>query len=89
MEVIIMEENNMLNSLSRKELINLVQKIMNCEGTEQEIDKWLEIAQDSVPHPNLSDLIFYPDRERTPEEIIEIALAYKPSLFLITSESEK
>ncbi len=31
-----------------------------------------------LPHPGVSDLIFYPKREMTAEEIVDEALAYKP-----------
>jgi len=67
-------------ALSRKELTELVRKIMNVEGTEEQIDKMIDILEANVPHPYVSDLIFYPDedREQTAEEIIEKALSYKP-----------
>ncbi len=34
----------------------------------------------SVPHPEVSDLIFYSKREMTAEEIVAEALSYKPIL---------
>lgn len=38
----------------------------------------METLQANVSHPEVSDLLFYPDREMTAEEIVERALAYKP-----------
>ena len=64
---------------NKEELVELVRKIMECEGSEEEIDEWLLIVKDSVPHPAVSDLIFYPeDDDVTPEEVVEQALSYKP-----------
>jgi hypothetical protein len=78
----------MSEKLSKDRSIGLVTDLMNANGTENEIDSWLNDFTQSVPHPNASDLIFYPersreiegDREITPEEIVNIALDYKPIL---------
>jgi hypothetical protein len=73
--------------LSREELIALVARIMRAEDDEEEQDRLVEIFQDSVVHPAASDLIYWPDRvpevpegrrEFTPEEVVDLALAYKP-----------
>ncbi|MBJ7930185.1 MULTISPECIES: bacteriocin immunity protein [Bacillus cereus group] len=68
----------MLKKLTREELINLVSKIVESEGTEEEIDEMIEIVKRNVPHPELSDLIYWNDEDLTPEQIVEIALAYTP-----------
>jgi hypothetical protein len=52
----------MNQSISKIKLIQLVTDIMNANGTESEIDSWLNTFMRNVPHPNSSDLIFYPDR---------------------------
>ena len=62
----------------KDELIELVRKIMEDEGTESEIDEMLDYLEQNVPHPEVSDLIFWDKRELTPEEIIEEAFNYKP-----------
>jgi Colicin immunity protein / pyocin immunity protein len=65
--------------MSREELIELVRKIMDAEGSEEEIDVWLDELERNVPHPEVSDLIFWPKKEPvTPEEVVDEALAYKP-----------
>ena len=51
---------------------------MNVDGTETEIDELLQLLERNVPHPEVSDLIFYPDREMTAEEVVDRALAHKP-----------
>ena len=64
--------------LTRQELIRLVTRVMNVDGTETEIDELLQLLERNVPHPEVSDLIFYPDREMTAEEVVDRALAHKP-----------
>lgn len=62
--------------MSRKELIELVSKIMNCEGSESEIDKMIEVLKENVMNPAVINLIYSEDN--TPEEVVDKALAYKP-----------
>lgn len=66
--------------LDRAQLVELVRKICQTEGTEVETGAWLMLVERQVPHPAVSDLIFYSDVEMTPEEIVEAALSYKPIL---------
>lgn len=68
----------MLKNLTREELINLVNKIVECEGAEEEIDEMIEIVKRNVPHPEISDLIYWNEEELTPEQIVDKALNYKP-----------
>lgn len=63
--------------MSREELINLVKELYNSKGkTEEEENRLLELLEKNVPHPDVSDLIYWEDL--TPEEVIDKALAYKP-----------
>jgi Colicin immunity protein / pyocin immunity protein len=64
--------------LNKEQAIELVEKIINCVGTEAEIDEWIDMLRNGVPHPHISDLIFHPDQERTSAEIIDLAFAYQP-----------
>ncbi|WP_440116489.1 bacteriocin immunity protein [Paenibacillus sp. QZ-Y1] len=59
-------------------LIELVRKLMNAEGTEAELDDILTELQQQVPHAEISNLIFWDDRDLTPEQIVEEALAARP-----------
>lgn len=61
---------------TKEELVRLVERIQKAEGTEEEIDAMIDRLQESVPHPSVSDLIFYPEEEMTAEQIIDVALAY-------------
>ena len=75
--------------MTRNELIALGKKIVNCIGTEEEIDKMIQLFDKSVPHPSGSTLFYYPekfnarrdDRSKynpTVKEIVDLCLAYKP-----------
>lgn len=65
--------------MEREYLVELVRKIIEVQGTEQEIDEWLRELEARVPHPHVSDLIFYPEKEdMTPEQIVDEALTYRP-----------
>ncbi|WP_340022993.1 bacteriocin immunity protein [Paenibacillus sp. FSL K6-1096] len=74
-------------SLSRQELIALVTKIVNAEGTEEELDQWLETVIRQVPHPQVSDLIYWHEPELTPDEIVDAALSYQPIILPPPSEN--
>ena len=73
--------------LSRDELIVLVSRIIHWDtDDEDEQDRLVHLFDDSVTHPGASDLIFWPEhvlgpdakgRELTPEQVVDIALAYK------------
>jgi hypothetical protein len=63
--------------LTRDQLVRLVEDIVNVRGSEEEIHEWLGQVQDSVPHPNVSDLIYYSDVELSPNEIVDVALGYQ------------
>lgn len=66
-----------MQGLTRQELIELVNKIKDCDGTEEEIDNMILVLEKNVPHPEVSDLIFWGE-EKTAEQIVDIALNYKP-----------
>ncbi len=68
-----------MKKLNREELIILVQRIMDVDGTEEEIDQMMDTLEANVIHPEVSDLIFYSKKEDpAAEEIVDEALAYKP-----------
>jgi hypothetical protein len=62
--------------MERRELIELVTELYNSEGkTEEEENRLLELLEKNVPHPEVSDLIYWHDL--TPEEVVDRALAYR------------
>ncbi|ENI5462345.1 bacteriocin immunity protein [Flavobacterium psychrophilum] len=75
--------------MTREELIKLGKKIVNCEGTEQEINKMIELFDTKVLHPNGSNLFYYPENYNARtfdiskykpiiEEVVDKCLNYKP-----------
>ncbi len=63
--------------MTKQELIGLVEEIINVRGkTEKDINILIEILEKNVPHPEVTDLIYYDDL--TPEEVVDKALSYKP-----------
>jgi hypothetical protein len=66
--------------MTRDELVQAVRRIIDADGTEAELHELMALVERNVPHPAVSDLIFYPPNgvELSAEEVIEIALAYQP-----------
>lgn len=69
--------------MRRVELVELVQRILDSCGdpavSEDEIQSMVRELEEAVPHPDVSDLIFWPESgTTTAEEVVEKALAYKP-----------
>ena len=67
----------------RDELVRLVTYLMSADGTADEQDAALKELEARVLHPRVSALIFWPsregfDRELTPDEVVDVALAYRP-----------
>ncbi len=64
-------------AMTRDELIELVKDIINVKGkTEEQIDELVEILIKNVPHPAVTDLIYF--ENLTPEEIVNKAISYTP-----------
>ena len=62
--------------MTRYELIKIVDRIMKCDGSEEEVDALIDLLEQNVIDPYVADYIFY--EENTPEEVVDKALAYKP-----------
>jgi hypothetical protein len=67
--------------LSKQEMVTLVGKILDAEGSEAEINLMIRTFEANCAHPAKSDLIFFPDEhfngndDPSPEEIVEKALS--------------
>ncbi|MFF1465781.1 bacteriocin immunity protein [Streptomyces sp. NPDC058330] len=71
------------SDLTRDQLVELVRKIMADHGTEEEVDRLVELLEASVPHPRALNLIYHPHMEGftdglTAEEVVDTALSYTP-----------
>ncbi|NJM09233.1 hypothetical protein HC891_28055 [Candidatus Gracilibacteria bacterium] len=72
----------MTHKLSKLELIEIVTRLLQAEGTEEETLQWIEVLERNVPDPNVQGLIYWPHRyglgnEPSAEEIVERALGYQ------------
>lgn len=66
-----------MESLSRADLVELVRCIIEARGDEGQAYRWIRQVQDAVPHPNVTDLIFFHEPELTPEQIIDEAFRFR------------
>jgi len=75
--------------MTREELIELGNRIIAADGSEEEIQKLMELFDRNVPHPSGSNLFYWPDNfnsrtddisqyNPTAEEIVDKCLSYKP-----------
>jgi hypothetical protein len=66
--------------LTRDELVEVTRKLMTADIADEFESNYLSRLFDAnIGHPAKGDLIFYPKIEfRTPEELVDYALAYKP-----------
>ncbi len=72
----------MSQKLSRDDLIELANKIRDPQNDDDDIERWMDLFQQNVPHPEASDLIFWSQNHGlgsnpTTEEIVDKALSYK------------
>ena len=66
--------------VSVEQMIEWVKRLQKAEGASDEQDAWLILLGRNLPHPGISDLIFYPQEDLNAEEIIEQSLSYQPLL---------
>ncbi len=85
-----------LDDISYDEMLELMTRVCNADGTEYEIDYWLAFLEIQLGNHKLSDLVFHPkhyfgddvDRnEMTPKEILDEAITNKPKSILLFPSS--
>ncbi|MCA9550791.1 MAG: bacteriocin immunity protein [Myxococcales bacterium] len=64
--------------MPRDHLISLLKKIIEADGSEEEIDAWINQVSKSVAYPSWTDLVFHDARELTVEEVADEILSYQP-----------
>jgi hypothetical protein len=74
-----MAEYHAQSRMTRDQLVDLVSKIMRLEETGDILDEWVWQLKQNVAHPRVSDMIFWPDKQRTAEQIVDEALAWDPA----------
>lgn len=85
-----------LDNITYDEMLELMTRVCNADGTEYEIDYWLAFLEIQLGNHKLSDLIFYPNNyfgddvdrdEMTPKEILDEAITNKPKAILLPKSS--
>lgn len=75
--------------MTPEELIEIGKKIINCDGTEEEISSMIQMFNQNVPHPSAAGLFYYPENYNSrlddishydpkAEEVVDNALSYIP-----------
>ncbi len=67
-----MNKKDSITKYNEREFLDFVKNIYEGNGTEQEINLWVDWFVELIAHPESSDLIFYPPDERddSPEGVI-------------------
>ena len=60
--------------MTRSEMVRAVERLSVADGNEAELHELRQQLKMVLPHANISDLIYYPDQERTEEQIVDEAL---------------
>jgi hypothetical protein len=67
-----MNKKPSISDYTESEFLAFTQDIYECNGSEEEVEQWVNDFVELVSHPEGSDLIFYPpdEREDSPEAVI-------------------
>jgi Colicin immunity protein / pyocin immunity protein len=84
-ETSVAKKPNKPKKLTREQMIELVTRLMNAEGSEKEQDADIALFKANCVHPDGTDLIYWPSgfahdptaREPTVEEIVDRAMRGK------------
>ena len=60
--------------MNRAEMLDLVTKVFNVNGDDDQLDAAVSRLKSAFPNAKISDMIFYPDTKRNPEQIVDEAL---------------
>jgi hypothetical protein len=67
-----------MSAASKEYLIRVVQKLLDCEGSEEEQSILLNELKSKIADPMISDYIYWHSPSLTAVEVVEKALDYKP-----------
>lgn len=80
-----------ISDISYDEMLEIITRICHFEGTEHEIDYWIDFLAIQLSNPHLSDLIYYPQQyfgdataksDMSPKEILDAAITNKPRVII-------
>ncbi len=64
--------------ITKEELIEIVRRAKDCETYGQNSNFYTQLFEANVVMPEASNLIFWSKEQLTPEQVVKIALSYKP-----------
>ncbi|OPZ87291.1 MAG: hypothetical protein BWY74_03434 [Firmicutes bacterium ADurb.Bin419] len=70
-----------MEKLSKEDLVQMIRKIRNGEGSDEEFDKWLQEIKQSVSHPEVFNMIIRNTEGLNAEQIADQLMNYKTSEF--------
>lgn len=74
----------------RAQLIQLVHQLSTGGwGSDEKNEEMARLLEENVPHPEVLDLIFYPEREMTAEEIVDEVFAYQKRIIALPPLNER
>jgi Suppressor of fused protein (SUFU) len=68
-------------------LIEKVQRIINVDGSDEELARLAAEINDNVPHPDILDLIYDDKQTQTAAEIVDAALRHRPNAITLGASS--
>lgn len=61
--------------MTRDEMIAVIYELRKGKGSERDRIKLVKALDGAAPGSRITDLIYHPDKPRTPEEIVDTAMA--------------
>jgi hypothetical protein len=61
--------------MTREEMISAILTLKECKASEREMIRLIKALDQAAPGSRITDMIYHPDKPRTPEEIVDTALA--------------
>jgi hypothetical protein len=89
--LLVTREAQTVPDISYDELLELTTRVVRHDGAEDDIEFWFALLEKNLPDPRLFELIHQPDayfgaphdRELTPREFLDIALAAPRARFIV------
>jgi hypothetical protein len=60
--------------MTREEMIAAIRALKECKASEPEMLRLVKVLDQAAPGSRITDMIYHPDKPRTPEEIVDAAL---------------
>jgi hypothetical protein len=77
-EAVLRPSPQRIPDITDEELLEIIAYLVNGHGSASEQGYWLEFLERNLPHPAISDLIYWRFAEPNPAQILAEAKAYKP-----------